>query len=214
LRYPTAIEFGRDLYKAVEAMEDGGLMVAHPMLPGDSAPATRVASPALSPPPTPRPKRRATIPIVAGIAALLFISAALYGPILKMNRQSQAAADSVPSTPPSQPQRDTAQHPVDRSSNPTGAISTALDVDKELSTAETEAKRDKPSARAALQRLAALTPRLDAAGDVARAALIKFEAYVTLDDTPKACAALNDVKDRARGTSYQRKVDDRLLACQ
>ena len=40
------------------------------------------------------------------------------------------------------------------------------------------------------------------------------DAYLTLDDREKACAALKDVKDRAQGTSYQSKVDARLETCQ
>jgi hypothetical protein len=41
----------------------------------------------------------------------------------------------------------------------------------------------------------------------------RAEAWLTLNDKPKACAALSSVKERAIGTSYQGKVDDLLLGC-
>ena len=133
-------------------------------------------------------KRPVSLAIGGGIAALVVVSAAL-APILWKD------------------------HPAPTSA-PTAAPAAALDVDKELTQAESEARgTDKSAARDALRRLAALDGRLDAAGDVARAALVRYEALLILDDTKQACAALSDVKDRARGTSYQRKVDDRLAAC-
>ena len=137
----------------------------------------------------PQPRKRAvSVAIGGGIVALVVVSAAL-APILWKDRQPKPAA-------------------------PTAAPAAPLDVDKELTEAEAEAHgNDKSAARNALRRLAALDGRLDAAGDVARAALVRYEAYLLLEDTKQACAALSDVKDRARGTSYQRKVDDRLAAC-
>ena len=138
---------------------------------------------------TPKAKKwPAAVMIGAGIAGLLVVSAAL-APILWKERRPQTSAPSaVPAAP--------------------------LDVDKELTEAESEARgTDKGAARHALERLSALDGHLDAAGDAARAGLVRYEAYLLLEDTKKACAALNDVKDRARGTSFQRKVDDRLAAC-
>jgi len=119
---------------------------------------------------------------------LLVVSAAL-APILWKERPPQTRAPSVVPAAP-------------------------LDVDKELTEAESEARgTDKGAARHALDRVSALDGHLDAAGDAARAGLVRYEAYLLLEDTKKACAALTDVKDRARGTSYERKVDDRLAAC-
>ena len=43
--------------------------------------------------------------------------------------------------------------------------------------------------------------------------MAKANAWLTLKDATKACAALSNVKDRASGTSYQGKVDALLLAC-
>ena len=136
-----------------------------------------------------QPRKRRVAPVVGGgIVALVVVSAAL-APILWKDRKPQTSAPPVlPAAP--------------------------LDVDNELTKAESEARgTDKSAARDALRRLAALDGRLGAAGDAARAALVRYEALLILEDTKQACAALNDVKDRARGTSYQRKVDDRLAAC-
>jgi serine/threonine-protein kinase len=161
---------------------------------GDRAPAAKTAPvPSETIPQTrvataqPR-KRSVALAIGGGITALVVVSAAL-APILWKDRQPPAPS-------------------------PTAAPAAPLDVDKELTEAEAEARGpDKTAARNALRRLAALDGRLDAAGDVARAALVRYEAYLLLEDTKQACAALNDVKDAARGTSFQRKVDDRLAAC-
>ena len=43
--------------------------------------------------------------------------------------------------------------------------------------------------------------------------MAKAEAWLTLKDAVKACAALSSVKDRAVGTPFQSKVDDLLLGC-
>jgi serine/threonine-protein kinase len=190
-RYQRAVDFCQDLSKSAQRMIDERPPAINPRLArGSTVPETRVA------PPQPR-KRPVFLLIGGGIAVLLVVSAALLAPILWKDGGASPTPDAVQSPPPA---------PV--------AAPAPLDVDKELTQAESEAKgNDTSSARDALRRLAALDNRLAAAGDIARAGLARFEAYVTLNDTKTACAALHDVKDRARGTSYQRKVDDRLAAC-
>jgi serine/threonine-protein kinase len=188
-RYQQAVDFGRDLSNSAQRMSDGKPVAPARVARGNTVPETRVA------PPHAR-KRPVFLWIGGGIAALLVVSAALYAPILRKDGRA-SSTPAVVQPPPSVP-----------------AAAATLDVDKELTQAESEAKgNDTTGARDALRRLAALDGRLGGAGDVARAALVRFEAYVTLNDTRTACAALHDVKDRARGTSYQRKVDDRLAAC-
>jgi len=196
-RYQSAAAFGRDLESASHGPTGRAREARQPLFRAATVPVTRVS-------PARPPNRPAVLWVGGGMAALLVISAAIYAPILRKD-----------STPESR-SADTVRNQPGQSSPPVSpAVSAAvLDVDRELTHAESEARGDdKRAARDALRRLDALDGRLDAAGDVARAALVRFEAYVTLDDTKKACAALADVKDRARGTSYQRKVDDRLAAC-
>ena len=213
LRYQTAIEFGRDLPRAIDQMEDKRPRARTPVT-GEPAPATRVA-PATQVAP---PKRKTALPMVGGIAALLLVSAALYGPILHMNQQG-LAADTIGSTPlpqnrpvtDSTPARDSTR-PAPPQSGLAAAPNPVVDVDQELAAAETESKRDdQASARAALDRLAKLASLNDP--QAARAGLIKYSAYLTLDDAMKACAALKDVENRSRGTSYEGKVDRLLETC-
>jgi hypothetical protein len=64
-----------------------------------------------------------------------------------------------------------------------------------------------------LRRIENIEGRLVLAGDIARAGLVKYEAWATLGDERKACSALTDVKDRATGTPYKSKVDALLLGC-
>jgi serine/threonine-protein kinase len=185
-RYQKAVDFGRELSAAVQPMAN------KPMANKPMASAPKVARGDTVPQTrvaAPEPRKRPVFLLIGGgIAALLVVSAAL-APILWKDRPPQTSTSrDVPAAP--------------------------LDVDKELTQAETEARgTDKTAARDALRRVAALDGRLDAAGDAARAALVRYEAYLLLEDTKQACAALSDVKDRARGTSFQRKVDDRLAAC-
>jgi hypothetical protein len=99
------------------------------------------------------------------------------------------------------------------SSAPTPQTPT-IDIGKELSNAEAEAKRDdEESARSALRRIETIETRLVAGNDILRAGMAKAEAWLTLNDKQKACAALSSVKDRAVGTPFQSKVDDLLLGC-
>jgi len=182
-RYQRATEFGRDLSIAAERMGSGVRTRTPSRGPARGDTVPETRVAAAQP-----RKRRVPLLIGGGIVALVVVSAAL-APILWKDRKPQTSAPPVlPAAP--------------------------LDVDNELTKAESEARgTDKSAARDALRRLAALDGRLDAAGDAARAALVRCEALLILEDTKQACAALNDVKDRARGTSYQRKVDDRLAAC-
>jgi len=182
-RYQRATEFGRDLSIAAERMGSGVRTRTPSRGPARDDTVPETRVAAAQP-----RKRRVPLLIGGGIVALVVVSAAL-APILWKDRKPQTSAPPVlPAAP--------------------------LDVDNELTKAESEARgTDKSAARDALRRLAALDGRLDAAGDAARAALVRCEALLILEDTKQACAALNDVKDRARGTSYQRKVDDRLAAC-
>jgi len=196
-RYQSAVEFGRDLSRAAQDMGDANPSAEARVARGDTVPATRVA--------INKPRKRQVFLLVGGgTAALLVVSAAIYAPILRKNGKQAPRAPAAGQAPP------------DRSTTTASPAVAAvpLDVDKELTQAESEARGDnKTAAREALQRLAALDGRLDAAGDIARAALVRYEAYLSLDDTKKACSVLKDVKDRAGGTSYQRKVDDLLAAC-
>jgi serine/threonine protein kinase len=179
-------------------------------------------------PPSP-PRRKILLPAIGSIVALLVISAALYNPIMNRNRGLAAADTSShasglpqsPQSPPktdSTPRKDTTQQrsasPDECSKSVPASPTTTIDVKKELSLAETEAKGDDTvSANKALARIAKIGGLLNVAGDIARAGLVKYSAYLTLDDTPRACAALKDVKDRARGTSSQKRVDGYLEAC-
>jgi len=43
--------------------------------------------------------------------------------------------------------------------------------------------------------------------------MVRYAAWLTLNDSDKACDALKHVKDRAAGTTYQSKVDAKLVAC-
>jgi hypothetical protein len=196
-RYQNAVDFGRDLSSAATGVSAARVAVPATRIRAEAVPPTRIA-------PAKTRKRPVALWIGGGIAALLVVSAALYSPILRTGMNGARKAS------------DTAQSLPDRSSaTVTPAVPAAvLDVDKELTQAETEARGvDPTTARAALRRLDALDGHLDGPPTIARAALVRYEAYLVLNDTKRACAALNDVKDRARGTSYQRKVDDRLAAC-
>jgi serine/threonine-protein kinase len=196
-RYQSAVDLGRDISRAAERMGSQVPAARRPATRAIVAPETRVASAS-------RSKRPVFLYAGGGIAALLVVSAALYAPILHK--------DGKPASRPP----DAIRNPPARSTDtvPPGVSAVSLDVDKELTQAETEARGDdQGAARRALRRLAALDGHLDGAGDAVRAALVRYGAYLTLKDVGSACAALKDVKDRARETSYQRKVDDRLAAC-
>jgi len=197
-RYQTAVDFGRDLARAAQNLSDGTRPPRAAPKRGDTVPMTRVAraKPA---------KRPVFIFVGGGIAALLVVSAAIYAPILRKGSTGSSPALGAVQRSPNQ---------STPTVSPSASAAVPLDVDKELSQAESEARgEDTAAARGALDRVAALDGRLGPSGNAARAALVQYEAYLTLKDTKKACAALALVKDRARGTSYQRKVDARLAAC-
>ena len=194
-------------------------------------PTVTVAAPSpASVPVTPPPNRRRVLaPVAVGIAVLLVVSAALYEPILGRKKQPLAADTSSPPSAPASPAAKTtfARSPEtsqvaapargqpgrSSSSAPTSQTPT-INIGKELSNAEAEAKRDDDeSARSALRRIETIEPRLVAGNDILRAGMAKAEAWLTLKDAAKACAALSSVKDRAVGTPFQSKVDDLLLGC-
>ena len=223
-RYQTAIDFARALTRAVEHAGDE-TAVAITRGASASVPATRIAphvaprllgneandsAPALSS----QKRRIALTSVIGGIAVLLAISAALYAPILRRNKKPPVlAADSTGTPSPSHPSHQSSTPPAD-SSRRAGLTLSAIDLDRELSAAEREAKGDDTAAaRAAINRVVAVETSLASPVDAARAAFVKFNAYLTLDDRAKACAALVSVKGRVRGTSYQSKVDDRLETC-
>jgi serine/threonine protein kinase len=248
LRYQNATDFGRDLSRAIQHLDTPAASIAAPTAgppaSSTSAPSTRVAPPGM---PTPRssptvgvpapsrpsdsssgmptlpatpPKRKILVPVVGSIAVLLVVSAALYKPILNMNKKVATAdtTHSVTSNPPPQTKPDSAAPKDSVTRRPEefskGPASNSVDIGKELTNAEAEAKRDDTtSARSAIGRIGKIESRLESAGDVVRSGLVKYDAYLTLGDATKACAALNHVKDRAPGTSYQSKVDARLGAC-
>jgi serine/threonine-protein kinase len=238
LRYQQATDFARDFARAIDRMGAPvpPTRVARPttMTPG-SAPTVAVSglgrgsqpdnsSPASVSPPS----RQIPVRLVGGIAVLLVASAVLYRPILNRSKKPLVAdaTHSTPAAPGSPPgnatapspdaahQSDAGDRPLGRSGTKSVPQNLAIDIDKELSSAEIESKPDDPgSARAALRRIERIEGRLVLASDVARAALVKYEAWATLGDEGKACSALTDVKDRATGTPYKSKVDALLLGC-
>jgi len=252
LRYQNATDFGRDMSRAIERVDSrparAAAAVVEPAGSQPTAPTTRVGPPNGTPqssptvavpapdrpgrtgnassgfPPMPAspPRRKLLVPVAGSIAVLLAVSAALYKPILNMNKKVPVAdtSHSGTSAPPTQPlpvdsapPKDTAQRPTERFTK-TPATKSVVDVNKELSTAEAEAKRDNTaSANSAISRIDKIDARLESDSSVVRAALVKYDAYLTLGSTVKACAALNSVKDRASRTSYQNKVDARLGGC-
>jgi serine/threonine-protein kinase len=238
LRYQQAKDFARDLARAIDRMGAPvpPTRVARPttLTPG-SAPTVAVSGlgrgsqPANSSPTSaPPPSRQIPVRLVGGIAVLLVVSAVLYRPILNRSKKPPAA-DATQSTPaasgslpgnttapnPDAAHRsDAGQRPPGRSGTKSAPQNSTIDIDKELSSAEIESKSDDPgSARAALRRIEKIEGRLVLAGDIARAGLVKYEAWATLGDERKACSALTDVKDRATGTPYKSKVDALLLGC-
>ena len=206
---------------------------------GSQAPETAVAPAGVIPAP---PGRKILVPVVSSIAVLLLVSAVIYRPIMNLITKPPAvavatnhpAADTthpandtshqaqidppVQPKPDTMPPKDSVRRPQEQFANgkplssnpPTGTVNVA----KELAGAEASAKREDPeSARTALRRIASIQNHLASDVDFAHAGLIEFEAYTTLNDATKACAALARVKDRARGTAYQSKVDQRLEGC-
>jgi serine/threonine-protein kinase len=224
LRYQKPLEFARALVLAVNDDPEDVAVPATRIGTG-SVPATRIAPRAASAflgneandvaPMLSSEKRRTVVTsVVGGIAVLLAISAVLYAPILQRNKKPPVIAADSPGTPsPSQPRPESSTSRAD-SSRQTGPTLPAIDLDRELSTAEREARGDDTAAaRAAINRVVAVESSLVSTADATRAAFVKFNAYLTLDDRAKACAALASIKGRVRGTSYQSKVDDRLETC-
>jgi serine/threonine-protein kinase len=236
LRYQAATDFARDLSRAIDSAVVPPTRVARPttLTPG-SLPTVGISGPgrAIQPPngsPARAPSLWQQIPVRlgGGIAVLLVVLALLYKPILGRSKtppladtthSTSAASASLPGNATAQ-NRDTvhrsdaSQRSSGRSVTPSVPQNSAIDIDKELSNAEAESKSDdKGSARAALRRIERVEGRLALASDIARAALVKYEAWATIGDETKACDALTRVKDRATGTPYKSKVDALLLGC-
>jgi hypothetical protein len=55
-----------------------------------------------------------------------------------------------------------------------------------------------------------LEPKLATANDSIRVALVRYAAYLTLNDVGHACSALSRVKARAAGTQFANRVDGKL----
>jgi serine/threonine-protein kinase len=238
LRYQAASDFARDLSRAIEQMVVPPTRVARPTtLTPASGPTAGVPAAARagqpgngSPASLPPLWRQKPVQVVGSIAVLLVVSAVVYKPILGRSK-TPPLADATHSTPSSAapaslPGNDTAQNPdtehrsdatkrsAGRSVTTRVPQSATVDIDKELSNAEAESRPDDTvSARAALRRIQRIEGRLVLSGDIARAGLVKYEAWATLRDETKACSALTDVKDRAKGTPYKSKVDALLLGC-
>jgi serine/threonine-protein kinase len=231
-RYQAATDFARDLSRAIEQMVVPPTRVARPttLTPGSGAtlnvPAAGLAAQPAKGAPAPLPPvwRQKPVQVVGGIAVLLVVSAVVYKPILGRSKTPPLAdtTHSIPSTaaPANLPGNATAQNPdtaqrsTRRSVTASVPQNSTADIDKELSNAEAESRPDDVvSARAALRRIERIEGRLVLPSDIARAGLIKYEAWATLRDERKACTALNDVKDRATGTPYKSKVDALLLGC-
>ena len=172
------------------------------------------------------PRRKFPAFLVGGIAVLLIASAALYQPILNRTKKPAVAEPTAPpvtfantlaTKPVASPESARSATPTERQpvrQTPTVSQPPAIDVQKELTNAETESKSDdEERARSALHRIEVIEGRLTASKDIVRAGLVRAEAWLTLKDATKACAALSNVKDRATGTTYQGKVDALLLGC-
>jgi serine/threonine-protein kinase len=183
------------------------------------------------------PKRTGMIVTVGGIAAVIVAAAvvvpkvmnggskqtptnpaaSITNPATDTTSKGQSGAGVIPPTNVSQQQAGAPAGGDARSSTgsngangstPTGGAPT---IDQELTTAQNEASGDsKPAARALLERMDRLEPRLRAGTDSIRVALVRYDAYLTLGDEGQACAALSKMKDRAAGTSLKTKVDNKL----
>ena len=177
--------------------------------------------------------------IVAGIAAVIVAAAvvvpmAMRGATAKSNQTSGALPGGNRTAGPTDiTRRDTgggtplgtaqqgdssgAAKPdgVDPSGPKKGRNASLTTIGLELDGAETEVmKKDPTIARGLLSRMDRLEPKLATANDSVRVALVRYQAYLTLNDGDNACAALRRVKPRAAGTSLGGRVNDRLDLCQ
>jgi len=219
-RYQTANEFGRALWDAVRAMPasaegEAGTLVME--APTTTVPKTRLAAAELPPKPV-KAGRRAPIMVGGGLAAVLLLGGALYA---SRREEAPAAArkpavaasrpstDSVPAVSPAAPPT----APVRQSSKPAPEpANTQVSYRTELRAIDRRAESES-TARQALDEANALSTKLTSQDDRVYLAIIRAQAYGTLNQDARACRELRDIRTVARSSTHASAVEKSLANC-
>ncbi len=197
-RYQTAAEFGRDLYRAVEAMPESVAAAAGTRVLGEQTagmPETRVAGAAVSPAPTPSGKSK--VPLIAAIATVVVLGGG--GTAALMLKAGPRGA------PPGRQQQDHAA--PDTAVAPSGAASTS-GKDRLAAGAAGPGPRSNPTATvdfpAQFRRLEALTDIADGTESSASRAWLVIDSIAPFATTGDDSAHL----DLLRAFAKQLQHDD------
>ena len=225
-RYQSATEFGMALYNAIQRMPETAAaeagtsvlsavpatrVASAPAAPASAAATVAVPTPPVSSPPvaqgTALEKKKSTMPIMAGAAAVLVIGA--IGAKMMMGGSKAPAADTNAIKQQSTVSPTTTPVPTETKPPAEPLAKNTPSMDQQLARLEKDAD-SKDKADGVLKTLSQLSAKTNNPDETARINFIRFIAYSSKDDVERACAsidqAVTDAKDPALKLTYQNKA--------